>query len=497
MNDYPFSIHTLRERLGNERLAAVLQNNVDKQLSLTVDELSLLLQLSLHLPRFDEKTATEDDSVLIDEAKRLVTLLFEARKSFAHKIDPITTTLDNLQFRELDDRDAGDILKNFHYIRSFRRTSKHFGLVRERVDDTYWPVALASLAPLDVQSILDVQDIALDKQSLSQSIQERALALSRVYAFPNCPHNALSFLFAKLRKWLQEHETDYEYLLTYVNPNLGFTGASYRADNWTLLGSEKGIVYKYLDNDYVTDRALQKKEDEILDLSFTTKKKISKTNITQSKSKLKNLDIYIRGIKNKRIEIITPTVFDTWPTYTLPPYEEALDSSSQVEALGSRFIRFYLRGMKETYYQHVGEYVWDDQIKVRFNIMTPVNDTDDETLKIIYVDYPQDYYQEEFKRDWHAGEGKCGEAWETKEQVVYAADIESEKTRFTNMDMSEPFATGIQSVLSTPIVYQDKRIGVLNVDSLFGCEKTKLHQDSVSELCQDGARDLGKLLTTF
>ena len=47
-----------------------------------------------------------------------------------------------------------------------------------------------------------------------------------------------------------------EILLTYLNPNLGFTGASYRAANWTLLAYECGTRYQYIDSQYVTDRDL-------------------------------------------------------------------------------------------------------------------------------------------------------------------------------------------------------------------------------------------------
>jgi hypothetical protein len=44
--------------------------------------------------------------------------------------------------------------------------------------------------------------------------------------------------------------------VTYVNPNLGFTGSAYRAANWTVLAHEHGTHYSYIDNFYVTDRQL-------------------------------------------------------------------------------------------------------------------------------------------------------------------------------------------------------------------------------------------------
>jgi hypothetical protein len=45
-------------------------------------------------------------------------------------------------------------------------------------------------------------------------------------------------------------------LLTYVNPNMGFRGTSYRASGWQLLGIESGTKYRYIDGRYITDRKL-------------------------------------------------------------------------------------------------------------------------------------------------------------------------------------------------------------------------------------------------
>src|SRR5579864_3508232 len=44
--------------------------------------------------------------------------------------------------------------------------------------------------------------------------------------------------------------------LTYVNPNMGFTGSSYRASGWTQIGMEPGTTYRYIDDRYITDREL-------------------------------------------------------------------------------------------------------------------------------------------------------------------------------------------------------------------------------------------------
>jgi hypothetical protein len=45
-------------------------------------------------------------------------------------------------------------------------------------------------------------------------------------------------------------------LLTYINPNLAFTGSSLKASNWVFFGYEKGTRYAYLNKEYITDREL-------------------------------------------------------------------------------------------------------------------------------------------------------------------------------------------------------------------------------------------------
>jgi hypothetical protein len=86
---------------------------------------------------------------------------------------------------------------------------------------------------------------------------ERSRVLSRVFAFPRTPPNALSTLLSRVAK--QQKLLGVELLLTYVNPNVGFTGVSYRASNWTPMGSERVEAYYYVDERYITNRELDTK----------------------------------------------------------------------------------------------------------------------------------------------------------------------------------------------------------------------------------------------
>jgi hypothetical protein len=84
----------------------------------------------------------------------------------------------------------------------------------------------------------------------------QALVLSRVYSLAWAPRNSLSHILARAARLLREREPRPRLLFTYLNPNVGFDGASYKAANWSLYGCEQGTRYAYLDQEYITDREL-------------------------------------------------------------------------------------------------------------------------------------------------------------------------------------------------------------------------------------------------
>jgi hypothetical protein len=106
-------------------------------------------------------------------------------------------------------------------------------------------------------SALDLGRIAT---TLPQSVDaDEVLVLSRVYATGWAPRNSLSRLLALAGRHLRERTLEVKLLLTYLNPNVGFDGASYKAANWTLYGRERQTRYAYLDASYVTDRELTRR----------------------------------------------------------------------------------------------------------------------------------------------------------------------------------------------------------------------------------------------
>jgi hypothetical protein len=150
------------------------------------------------------------------------------------------------RFGPLDSGRAKTITERFHYLRSPRRDGHAYGL---HADDGS-PVAICVISPLDVQHVQHL----LSFQGRSP---QHARTLSRVFVFEGAPRNCISYLLSRCA--VEERQRGITDLVTYVNPNMGFTGISYRASSWTLLGTEPGTTYRYLDRRYITDRELEAK----------------------------------------------------------------------------------------------------------------------------------------------------------------------------------------------------------------------------------------------
>jgi hypothetical protein len=198
----------------------------------------LLLQGLLHLPRLASSDGMVDAETGCAELRRLQALR-------ADELEPFTTlaaapafppTIDELDVRVIAGDDAEPIESHFHYLRSFRADSVHVAAV-------YGPriVALCSVSPFDLFHV--TEDLPIAPADVA--------VVSRVFAFDWAPRNTISFMLARTERFCSAR-----LLLTYLNPNMGFTGASYKSANWELVGFETGTRYAYLDGRYITDRQL-------------------------------------------------------------------------------------------------------------------------------------------------------------------------------------------------------------------------------------------------
>jgi hypothetical protein len=265
-----------------------------------VDEGSLLKQLSLHLPRltFEENSS---EVCVLREAERLAVRLANLRYEYLSLVPEGLG--DNLPVRDfavepIADEHARPILERFHYLLSYRPNSLHFGLRRR--GSSPWPVAMLSLSQFDLMNMLEALPADPDADSF--------MVVSRIYAFKQAPLNSISFLLARIREKLSVDSPHVRFLVTYLNPNVGFSGASYKADNWTLYGEESDTRYVYVDLDYRTDRWL-------VDTFGTADLRVLRTGLRERVSTslfpLLPLKVYVRSTTNE----IIPTAdrfFDRW-----------------------------------------------------------------------------------------------------------------------------------------------------------------------------------------
>ncbi len=199
-----------------------------------LDASALAKKLLLHLPRFSI-CQLSDASVLELETERLAvqtSQLLARYRDFLLGGTIESLTRDQFQVREVDAELARVIQERFHYLGSARNGS-HFGLFHNQRAGL--PAAFATVSELDVAHLRE------SAGGCGGGI------LSRMYAFPWAPRNTISALLGAVSR---------EYsgvLFTYVNPNLGFGGVSYKAANWRLAGS-KSITYRYVNCNYVSAR---------------------------------------------------------------------------------------------------------------------------------------------------------------------------------------------------------------------------------------------------
>lgn len=131
----------------------------------------------------------------------------------------------------------------FHYLASPRRDAIHLGL-----GESTAPTCLMSFSPFDLEHLTGL---------LPGGVRpENVLVLSRQVTVGDVPRNTWTFAFGRACRWLREHCPSVRMVLTYLDPNLGFRGASYRAANWTLLGQEPKGRYVFVDGVPVPNREL-------------------------------------------------------------------------------------------------------------------------------------------------------------------------------------------------------------------------------------------------
>jgi hypothetical protein len=156
--------------------------------------------------------------------------------------------LGDLRFEKVDSSRALPVLTLLHYLRSARPGSLYFALV----DPLYrLPVTLCSLSQLQWKCV------GSHIRSRFAIPPQRIWDVSRVYSVDTAPRNAISMLLSRVRTYMRHNMPSASLLLTAVDPNLGFTGGSYRAANWQHWMTIRARPYIYERGRYVSPRQLR------------------------------------------------------------------------------------------------------------------------------------------------------------------------------------------------------------------------------------------------
>ena len=138
-----------------------------------------------------------------------------------------------------------------HYLWSPRTSGHHFELLCPNLNGDEVPLGIVSFAPSDLTH--------LDRSMDSINACGATWILTRMVTFPWAPKNAASYLVSRAVRKLRNRTSNLGSIITYCDPNLGFSGTIYRALNARLLIKERKQRYAYEADKYVSDRYLIQK----------------------------------------------------------------------------------------------------------------------------------------------------------------------------------------------------------------------------------------------
>ena len=241
-------------------------------------------RLLLHLRQFDHSEITRA-SFLKNEVEKIIEDLRSLRRHVPNQLYDVTYESRDLADTKLDIVEstvAQAIHTAYHYLGSARRDAIHLGL-RCNSCSTHRNklLSLVALSPLDIPHLINALPSNVNRNEV--------LVLSRLFAFNNVPSNTISFTLGRVFKWLRNELPNIKMLISYLDPNIGFSGSVYRATNWKIFAREKKTRYLYIDSKYVTDRYVIETYGST---NLSTLQKILGSRIKRSKMPVQPLDIY-------------------------------------------------------------------------------------------------------------------------------------------------------------------------------------------------------------
>lgn len=143
-------------------------------------------------------------------------------------------------------------------------------------------------------------------------------------------------------------------------------------------------------------------------------------------------------------------------------------------ALTHEFINYLLRGIRHTYLAALAEQDVSGRVQIRVSIMAP-DGSSDGAVTIYFCDHKSEYTVEELRGRWLTLQGQAGLAWHTNQQHAWAIDGSDPRHEFQDMGERSANVKDLKSVISTPLEYEARRIGLLNVDSYQPGAASRLH----------------------
>ncbi len=158
----------------------------------------------------------------------------------------IEFSLDECQITLLSRFEAKAFLNRYHYLGGERDCEFALGCFVETEGER----SLASVAMFSRFDLLHL----LDQTDFIKS--DKTLVLSRLALLPTSPKNFGSKFLSLCIKWIKSNIKKYQNIITYLDKNVGFNGAQYKASNFRLIGYEKKSNYLFLNGTYITSREL-------------------------------------------------------------------------------------------------------------------------------------------------------------------------------------------------------------------------------------------------
>jgi hypothetical protein len=214
-----------------------------------VDPRALGVRTLLHLPRVAKADGWVTTRQIEHELNHSARILHRDTEKFKHALPAGKPSLQELEFVEdFDPATSDKLFASLHYLRNApRRGSRNFALVEP---EKRFPVTICSVSPFEWTL---VGNHILSEFGIPQ---EMIRDVSRVYSCDAAPPNAISSLLSRVRTSLNG---TVDLLVTAVDPNLGFRGASYRAAGWQLWLTVQPRPYLYHNSRYASPRQLRQR----------------------------------------------------------------------------------------------------------------------------------------------------------------------------------------------------------------------------------------------